>query len=286
MKLIKPVLFTVLLALMPVFAKAEIVHDKAYEHIMQTKTIHCGYSDWAPFLVTNPNTHEVTGIMPEIMNEIAKRMGVKVEWTASLGWGEITSAANSGKIDMFCNTLWPDKAQLQNMSLSRPLFYTPIYVYARQGDDRFDNKYDAINDSKITIVGIDGDSSYYIMEDSFPKAKMLGLPNEDGVADQLISLTSKKGDVTLADPSIIEDFSKTNPNKIKQVKGEPLYIMNEVLVTRAGEQQLMNVINTVLYNLINEGFIDKTLQKYKITSSYPPKPDFVPPAMYKDKKGK
>ena len=264
-------------------AKAELVHDTAYQRIMATKVIHCGYSDWAPFIVTDPNTHQVSGIMKEVMDEIAKRMGVKVEWTASLGWGEITSAANGGKIDMFCNTVWTDKAQLQNMSLSRPLFYTPTYAYARADDKRFDNNYDAINKPETIIVGIDGDTTYLTMEERFPKAKMLALPNTDGVAEQLMSIMTKKGDVTLADPSVIQDFSKTNPGKIKQVPGKPLFIMNEVLVTRAGEQQLMNVVNTILYSLINEGFISETFRKYDINSSYPPKPDFDLPEMYKGK---
>lgn len=262
-------------------AKAELVHDKVYERIMQTKTIHCGYADWAPFIVTDPNTKQVSGLMKEVMDEIGKRMGVKVEWTASLGWGEVTVAANGGKIDMFCNTIWTDVAQLQNMSLSRPLFYTPTYAYVRANDHRFDNNYEAINQPETTIIGIDGDTTYLTMTERFPKAKMLGLPNISGISEQVSSLLTKKGDVTLADPSAIGDFSRKNPGKIKQVPGKPLFIMNEVLVTRAGEQQLMNVINTALYSLINEGFLDNLFKKYGITTSYIPKPDFDLPEMYK-----
>ncbi|MGE0252444.1 MAG: substrate-binding periplasmic protein [Dongiaceae bacterium] len=263
-------------------AHAEIAQNKIYERVMRTKIIQCGYSDWAPFIVTDPNTKQPSGIMKDIMDEIGKRLGVRVEWTASLGWGEIVEAANSGKIDLFCNTVWTDKVQLQNMSLSRPLFYTPTYAYARINDGRFDNNYEAINDPKITIVGIDGDTSYVTMQDHFPKAKMLALPNMNGIADQLLSVIAKKGDVTLGDPSAFEDFTLKNPGKIKQIKGKPLFIMNEVLVTRAGEQQLINVIDSILYSLINEGFIEKIFKKYKINSSFAPKPDFDLPAMYKN----
>ena len=259
--------------ILPVFAQAEIIHDKVYESVMQTKTLRCGYADYAPWIMTDPNTKQVTGIMREVMDEIGKRMGVKVEWTASMGWGEITTAANSGKIDLFCNTVWTDKAQLRNMSLSRPLYYTPTYAYVRVDDVRFDHDYMAINDPKITIAGIDGDSSYIVMQDSFPKATMLALPNTATPSEQILSVLTKKADVFLADPSIFQEYNKSNPGKIRQVKGAPLFVMNEVLVTRAGEQQLMNVINTVLYSLINEGVIARIIHKYGVTTSLAPRPD-------------
>lgn len=170
------------------------------------------------------------------------------------------------------------------MSLSRPLFYTPTYAYVRQGDTRFDNNYAAINDPKITIVGIDGDSSYLTMQDHFPKAKMLALSNSADISQQILNVVTKKADVTLADPSVIDDYNKKAEadKKLVRVKGKPLFVMSEILVTRAGEQQLMNVINTVLYNLINEGFMEELLKKYSLTSSYAPQPEVKLPELLKN----
>ncbi len=265
-------------------ARAELVHDKAYEAVMASGKIRCGYSEWAPFLIIDPNTNQVSGIMKDIMDEIGKRIGVKVEWTASIGWGEITSAANSGKIDMFCNTTWPDKAQLHSMSISRPLFYTPTYAYVRQGDTRFDNNYNAINNPSITIAGIDGDSSYTTMQDHFPKAKMLALPNSADISQMVLSVTTKKADMILADPAAIADYNAKadKDKKLVRVKGKPLFVMSEILVTRAGEQQLMNVINTVLYSLINEGFLEDVLKKYSAGASYAPQPEVKLPELLKN----
>jgi polar amino acid transport system substrate-binding protein len=277
-------ILVVLIAFLYLPFTAHADSDVVYKRVMHTQTIKCGYSDWTPFIVTDPNTKQISGIMKDVMDEIGKRLGVKVEWTVSIGWGEIVEAANSGKIDLFCNTVWTDKAQLQNMSLSRPLYYTPTYLYVRQGDHRFDRRYDRVDDPKITIVGIDGDTSYITMRDYFPKANMLALPNMNGISDQLISIVSKKGDVALAEPAAVADFASKDPGKIRQVDGPPIFIMNEVLVTRAGEQQLINVINTILYSLINEGFIDKTLRKHGVMTSYAPNPDFKMPDMYTGKK--
>jgi ABC-type amino acid transport substrate-binding protein len=281
MRLLK-ILVTVLTIVFAVPAHAEIIHDKAYQSVISSGKIRCGYSEWAPFLIIDANTGKTTGIMKDVMDEIGKRMGLKVEWAASIGWGEITSAANSGKIDMFCNTTWPDKAQLQNMSISRPLFYTPTYAYVRQGDTRFDNNYEAINSPSVTIAGIDGDSSYTTMQDHFPKAKMLALPNTADISQQIMNITTKKADIMLADPSAIGDYNQKADadKKLVQVKGKPLFVMSEILVTRAGEQQLMNAINTVLYSLINEGFLDKTLKKYGATSSFAPQPEVKLPELH------
>lgn len=259
----------------PVFA--ELKHDIVYERVMASKTIRCGYAEYGAFLTVDPNTHEVDGIMKEVMDEIGKRTGLKIEWTAPVGWGEITTAANSGKIDLFCNTVWTDKAQLQNMTLTRPLFYAPTYAFVRKGDTRFDNAYEKIDDPKVTIVGIDGDTTYVTMQDNFPKAKMFALPNEVQIAEVITSVVAKKGDVFLSDWSLVDDYEKMNPGKIQRVKGGPLFIMQEVLVTRAGEQQLKNVLDIVIQSLINEGFFDKLFKKYKVRSNYAPRPDVVIP---------
>jgi hypothetical protein len=47
--------------------------------------------------------------------------------------------------------------------------------------------------------------------------------------------------------------------------------MSEILVTRAGEQQMMNVINTILYSLIAEGFLEDVLKKYDAIGTYAPR---------------
>jgi polar amino acid transport system substrate-binding protein len=252
--------------------RAELKHDVVYESVMKTGVIRCGYADWPPFIITDPVTKDVSGIMKDVMDEIGKRMGLKIEWAAAMGWGDITTAANSGKIDLFCNTVWPDKAQLHNMTLSRPLFYTPTYAYARADDKRFDNNYAAIDSPSVTIGGIDGDTSYVTMQDYFPHAHMMALPSESDMPQLLLSIVTRKADIMLGDPSVIKDYDRNNPGKIKQVKGKPLFLMSEILVTRAGEQQFMNALDTVLDLLINEGVIDRTLKKYGVTSSYVPKP--------------
>jgi len=264
-----------LTTLQPVIAKPSFAleQDKVYERVMKTKTIRCGYSDWAPFLVIDPNTNEITGAMKDVMEEIGKRLDVKIEWTAVLGWGDITTAANTDKIDLFCNTVWTDKAQLQNMSLSRPVYYSPTYAFARADDKRFDKNYDAINDPNVRIVGIDGDTGYITMQKYFPKATMIALPSNAQTSEMPVNLQTKKADIFLSDISFADEYTKKNPGQIRRVPGKPLFIMNEVFVTRAGEQQLMNVLDTVLISMINDGFIAKTLKDYGVTASFAPEPD-------------
>jgi hypothetical protein len=77
----------------------------------------------------------------------------------------------------------------------------------------------------------------------------------------------------LADPGVVEDYNqKANADKkLVRVKGKALFVMSEILVTRAGEQQMMNVINTILYSLIAEGFLEDVLKKYDAIGTYAPR---------------
>lgn len=248
-----------------------------YDRVMKTQTIRCGYAEWPPFMSIDPNTKEISGMFKDIWEEIGKKLQLKIQWETIVGWGEVTEALNSKKIDAFCLVVWPDPARTKNMLLSRPVFYMPTYLYARIDDKRFDNNYSLLNDPKYTVVGQDGDVTASVLSAKFPKAKTANIPSIDQQGTLFMNVTTKKGDVTLADVPFATDYMKNNPGKIRQVSGSPVQIMQNVMPLAKGETQMKSMVDTALTDMINDGTISALIKKYDAKESYAPQPDVVIP---------
>jgi len=278
-KIFAVLLGLIFLALAAAPARAET--DSVYQRVLKTQTINCGYAEWPPFFSVDPNTKKLSGLMYDVWEQIGKQLGLKIDWHASIGWGEVSEAVKANKIDAFCVGVWPDAGRMKNMLLSRPVFYNLVYLFARADDTRFDNNYEAINSPSVTTSGQEGDftESQFIMK--FPNAKhnnISPLAQQDGL---ISNVTTKKADVTLLDVPYAEQYMASNPGKLKQVKGPPMVIFPIELPLAPGEYQLKNMIDGALQFMINDGSIDKLIRKYKAKATYAPEPDVKAPGVGK-----
>jgi ABC-type amino acid transport substrate-binding protein len=265
------ILFVICLSALPFKARAE--ENKIYHRIMNTQTIHCGYAEWPPFLAVDPNTGKVSGMLHDVWELIGKKLGLQIKWDTPLGWGEVITSLNSGKIDMFCAIVWPDTGRTKNLLLSRPLFYNPIYYYSKADDKRFDNDYEKLNSPAFAVVGQEGDVTETVFAVKLPNAKKAHIPPMAQQGDMIESVMAGKGAVTLLDVPYASDFMAHNPNKIRQVPGPPVMIMQDDIPMAVGETQLKNMIDTVVTDMINDGTIAALVKKYNAQETYVPEPD-------------
>lgn len=248
--------------------------DQIYHRVIKTQTINCGYAEWAPFVVTDPNTKEVSGFMHDLWSAIGNKLGLKINWLKSAGWGEVVETVDSKKIDAWCAGAGANPHRIQSLLLSRPVFYNALYLWKRADDSRFDNDYDALNQSSVTLVGEGGDDIMAsVLEQKFPNAKKANVPSsapEEAIAQSLIA---KKGDAALMDGSFAEGYIKHHPGKIKQIQGAPVSVISVVFPLSLEEYQLKNMIDTALNELINDGTVAALIKKYDTQKTFAPQPD-------------
>jgi polar amino acid transport system substrate-binding protein len=243
----------------------------AADRVIESGVLRCGYATSPPVLVKDANTGKISGSDYEIVQKIGEKLGLKVEWTEEVGWGNFIEGLRNNRYDMMCGSLWPDAARIKFLSLTRPVYYDRMLAYVRADDSRFNGNLDKINDPKVTIAAIDGDASYSMAQIRFPKAKILALPQMAVVADMMMSLTTKKADVIFLDPVRTAVFEKANKGQIKPVDNvDPLQVIGTSFGVKAGETHLRDMIDASLRELINDGTVAKLLAK---TSK-----DLMPPA--------
>lgn len=249
----------------------------AYDRVMKTQTIRCGYITWKPYNyfadLNDPSTR--TGLVFDYMNEIGKILDLKIEWAEEVGWGNIGEGFQTGRYDMACTVMWPDAPKYKNFYLTRPVFYSAIYPWVRADDTRFDGQVDKINDPKVKIGVIDGAFSYNLAREMFPKAGLTALSQNAQEGEFFLDLINKKSDVINLDADEVAAYLSEHPGAIRRVRGaEPLRVLPLVLGVPNDSPQLKAMIDTALAHLINNGFSEKLQKKYHTNYLLPAK-DFL-----------
>ncbi|MGE4350864.1 MAG: substrate-binding periplasmic protein [Bdellovibrionales bacterium] len=235
-----------------------------YDRIMKDRTIRCAYQPWPPFLAKDPNTGEISGVYADIFKQIGQDLNLKIDWVEEVGSANTFEGYTTGRYDMLCSPITSTPQRALVSGFVRPFGYLPYYAYVREGDPRFDNAYDKMDNESITMMGLDGDFTSIVANEEFPKAKKVNLPNMMNGADLLTSLASGKADVVINDPSIADVFMKTNSGKVRRVEGPPVRFLAVSISLPLGEERLRELMNQTVTHYLDVGKIDKILNSYDL----------------------
>lgn len=254
------VLFVTVLVLLPITVRAE---EEVFDRVMKTKTVKCGYFVWPPYIDKDPNTGKFSGVNYDIMEAIARNLGWKLNWATEIGVGDVVTALNTNKADIMCASLWPSPARTAGMTFSSASFYDVVYAYVRSDDKRFDGDLEKANNKNIKVAGVDGDVTAELGLEKLPNAVPQFLPQTASGSEALMYVVTKKADIVLIDEGLVNDFSKTNPGKLRKVSGiGPVRVFGEHIAVKKGEYHLRDMINMSLLQLTNDGTLEKIAQKY------------------------
>jgi polar amino acid transport system substrate-binding protein len=239
--------------------------ESVYDRVMKSRTINCGYILYEPVVIKDPNTGEMSGIVVELMEEVARRtgMGFKIEWTVESSYGTFAEDIKRPNVDLMCATLWTMADTGLHGTSTVPLWYSGLGAFVRTDDNRFSDL-SKLNDETITISGMDGSISNTVAEQDFPKAKLLSLPSMNDYSVQMMNVINKKADATFLEVNVVAEFMSNNPGTLKNlIPNDPMRVYSNSLLVKKGEQEMLNYMNMALTELMNDGFVDKLINKYE-----------------------
>lgn len=244
----------------PAFAAEK---ESAFDRVMRTGTIRCGYGVWAPNVIQDVNTGKISGIFFDYMEALAKASSLEVSWT-EVSWTDFALALNNGRIDAMCAGIWPTAAKAREMIFTTPINYVAIQAYVRADDARFDNAVDKINSPDVTIATMDVEMSSIIAQADFPKAKTISIPSTGSQPQMLLNVADGKADVTFSDIATGRDFMANNPGKLKVLPGgESLRAFGNTVALGKGEFALKALLDSGTEELLQSGVVEKILRKYE-----------------------
>ncbi len=243
-----------------------VVKESAFQRVMRTRVLRCGYVTYFPGLVKDVNTGQFTGFDYDIVTSIAGYLNLKVEWAEEVGWGTALEGLRTNRYDALCVGMWNKPVYNQHALYVIPNFYQPVFAVTRQDETRFDSDLDAINDPNVKIAAIDGDAPVFIAAEDYPKATVWTVPNMTEFSQVMEEVKSRKADVTMVDAPTFAEYNTKNPGQVKLVQtNNPIRIMPCSMAVSLGEHDFKALFDSAIEYLVLSGRMDKILNKYDKT---------------------
>lgn len=235
----------------------------AQNNLFENNTIQVGFISYPPGFIVDPNTKEKSGIFNDLLVEIALRNHLTINYKEEVTWATMIESLKSGRVDLIANPVWATNERRANADFSIPVYFSPIGIYVRANDDRFNEDPSRINSSDVRIAGVDGEINGVIAKADFPKAELILFPNNIDVAQLFLEIQSGRKDVTFAEPMFAYDYMKANPGKLKDVAvNSPIRNYPNSFMFDQGHPELKSFLDGEIQKLIKDGTVDRVLAKY------------------------
>jgi len=247
--------------------------ETAFARVMRTRTIRCGYVVYPPAFIKDPNTGRYSGIIYDIVELMAKRIGLQVQWAEEVTFGTMVEGLKTRRYDALCLNGWNSGNYSPYLSQTIPLYYSVLDAYTWEGNDKFDDALEFANDANVKIATIDGTATKVIADQNFPRAAQLNMPQSTSYPMVLMDIAAHKADLTFVERSLANDFMAKNPDKIRRVRtAKPVRYYANGLNLPIADHELLSMFNMTLEEMIGSGDIDAILAKYNTPPSNLPVP--------------
>jgi ABC-type amino acid transport substrate-binding protein len=238
-------------------------HESAYERIMRTKTLRCGYVTYPPIVMRDPNNGKLNGLVVDVMEEIGHLLGVKIDWAEEVTFGTTVAGLQAGRYDAMCIGFWRSTHEGKFVAFTVPFFYSQIGAYVRADEHRFDKGLEALNDPSVKIVAVEGELETILARRDYPKATLYELPGLADLTQVYQELTSGKADVVFREGGMSAQYMAHNPNKIRRLfPDKVLRTYQNTLALPMDDVRLQSILDSALIEMMDNGSMDAILRKY------------------------
>jgi polar amino acid transport system substrate-binding protein len=245
-------------------AEQEQGANEAYERVLKTGVLRCGYAMWSPVaFLKDPNTNAYSGFVPDYLALLAKNLNIKIEYVEDAGYGaQAIEGLKTGRFDVFCTGLNKNAPRGRAVLYTDTIFFSPIYAYTRLDDHRFDTNLEILNDPQYTLSTMDGEATDTIAKNRFPKAKTFALPQNSEMSLLYSNVAQSKADVIFSDVPPADAYNKNNNPPLRLANPEPVLTYTIGMAVDNDEPKLVNMLNMALQELQASGQIKDVVKKY------------------------
>ncbi len=243
---------------------AQTKKETAFERVMRTRSLSCSYAPLSPFLTIDPASGQIGGLMREVMEEVGRRLDIKVKWAEEVGYGQISTGFATGRYDAFCGVLYATPARGGAMTFSRPIYYNKVHPCVRENTTEYDHSVETLNAPDKTFIAYDGDISMRVAQTLFPKAKILALSENTPFGEAMQNILTKKADsLATCDQIIVNDLNKANPGFLKIADPDhPITTIQVALGLPLQDEALKNMIDLALFDMQADGTMTRLATRY------------------------
>ena len=253
----KKLILLALMVLLPLSVNA----DSKLDQILASGELKVGTTgDWDPMTMKDPATNKYKGFDIDVMNELAKDMGVKVTFVPT-EWKTIVSGITSGRYDISTSvTKTAKRAEVAGFT-STYYKYGTVPLVLKKNLNKF-STWDSLNKKGVKIATTLGTSQEQKAKEFFPNStlKSVEAPARDfqevlaGRADGNITSSTEANKLVIKYPqlAIVPDGGKN-----------PAFL---AMMVPKGDTKWNDYVNKWIKDKKSSGFFTKLLAKYNLKS--------------------
>lgn len=246
----------------PAGTVAAVAKETAYERVLRTGTLRCGYYPLPPLIIKDINTGKLSGLAHDFTTALAEATELKLLWQEEISFSTYLQDITNGRYDAECAEGWANAVRGKYAYYSKPYAYVPLVAVVRTDDKRFDNSPEAFNDAAVKMVTIDGETSQIITRLRFSKASQVSIPQNTAWTDQILNVVTGKADAVLVDALTAHGYIAANPGKVKMISYDPPIHLIPLGLTLPQDEKLRALMDIATDQLINNGTVAMLINKY------------------------
>lgn len=233
--------------------------DNSLQTVMDRGTLRAGAEgNWNPFVYNDLATGDLVGYEVEIVEEIAKRMGVKVEWSVANQWDGVIAGLQADRYDVvFCGCTLANLESAPDCVGTIPYREDPIVVVVAEDNDEI-RTWEDLN-GKLSANALTGDYGAI--------AKQYGAELTNASLEQAMELiVQNRVDCSVNSQIAINTYMKEKPDtpikvaaKYEYPTPEEAYSYGMLLKSKV---TLTDKINEILQGMLDDGFCYDLAVKY------------------------
>lgn len=239
----------VILAAIAVMTVAQVASADMWDAIKDRGVIVIGNSpDYPPYESMDGTTR--VGFDIDIMNAMAEKMGLKIEWR-TMSFDSIIAAVNMGQVDIGFSGFSITEDRKKSVDFSNPYFASGQVIVTRPGSSIKSG--DDLKGKKIAVqLGTTG-------QEAAEKIENAEVIKPETYSTAFMMLTSESVDAVVADIPVAEEYAKKQKLVIAP---EKLSFEENAIVIPKGNPKLVENLNKALEAVKKDGTLDKLIAKW------------------------
>lgn len=236
------------------------------ERIEATRELHAGYGVYPPYTEEDPNTKKVSGYSVEVVEHIAKELGVKVVWHR-LNWNTMSADLKRGEFDVIADPIFQTIPRARELAFSEPYTYFADGIAVVRIDDKRFDTFDSLDRAGIVVnVGL-GRGSEALVRAHFTKATIAPVTASNDDLQIFQDVLTGRADVAVADLPNAKRIVKEHPGKLRALfMDHPPAYMPAGFALRPSDAEGAEFFTVCIRNLRSTGVMSGIAKKYDLPS--------------------
>lgn len=233
----------------------------ALSRIDKEKTLRVGWAVWHPYVFRDPKSNQVEGISYELLQEMGKALGVKVEWIED-SWSTLPAGLQAHKFEITnLMAITPPRAEV--VGFSEAVTQHGLSLIAPQAEVAKTKGWEDWDRPGVKIAVTLGANSDMFVTEKFKRAEIVRLKT---VPENVLALVSGRVNAHASTIDALKTIQKEHPN-LAIVPGS--FGFSEVaFALPKGDAQLAKRVNQFVADAKKSGRISQLLTKYGLDDSF------------------